>query len=113
LTWINELLDKDALGFMPTYEYECQKCGHHYELYQSIKDAPKRTCPRCRGRVKRLLGTGAGLIFKGSGFYTTDYRKPAYKEAAKKESGPSTTTASAPKSDAAKSSDTKASPKKD
>ena len=98
---------------MPTYEYECQKCGHHYELYQSIKDAPKRPCPRCRGRVKRLLGTGAGLIFKGSGFYTTDYRKPAYKEAARKESGPSTSTTSAPKSDAAKSSDTKASPKKD
>ena len=98
---------------MPTYEYECQKCGQHYELYQSIKDAPKRTCPKCRGRVKRLLGTGTGLIFKGSGFYTTDYRKPAYKEAAKKESGSSTTTASAPKSEATKSSDTKASPQKD
>ena len=98
---------------MPTYEYECQKCHHRFELFQSIKDEPKKTCPKCRGRVKRLLGTGAGLIFKGSGFYTTDYRKPAYKEAARKESGPSTSTTSAPKSDAAKSSDTKASPKKD
>lgn len=91
---------------MPTYEYECQKCGHHFELYQSIKDAPKRTCPKCRGKVKRLVGTGAGLIFKGSGFYITDYRKPSYSEGAKKESGATTTVAkpketkpSAPKSD--------------
>ncbi len=91
---------------MPTYEYECQKCGHQFELFQSIKDAPKKTCPKCRGKVKRLLGTGAGLIFKGSGFYVTDYRKPSYSEAAKKESGATTTTSkpketspSAPKSD--------------
>ena len=73
---------------MPTYEYECQKCQHHFEVVQSMRDAPKRTCPKCRGRVKRLLGTGAGLIFKGSGFYITDYRKPGYKEAAKKDTTP-------------------------
>ncbi len=72
---------------MPTYEYECQKCGHRFEVFQSIKDTPKKTCPECKGRVKRLLGTGAGLIFKGSGFYITDYRKPGYAEAAKKDSG--------------------------
>ena len=97
---------------MPTYEYECQKCGHRFDLFQSIKDAPKKTCPKCRGRVKRLLGTGAGVIFKGSGFYSTDYRKPGYTEAAKKDS--STTSASAaPKTEAAKSGDTKKSPKKD
>jgi putative FmdB family regulatory protein len=72
---------------MPTYEYECQKCHHRFELFQSIKDAPKKTCPKCHGRVKRLMGTGAGLIFKGSGFYSTDYRKPGYSEAAKKDSG--------------------------
>jgi len=78
---------------MPTYEYECQKCGHTFEVFQSIKDAPKKICPQCRGRVKRLLGTGAGLLFKGSGFYITDYRKSGYKEAAKKESTPA---ASAP-----------------
>ena len=60
---------------MPTYEYECQKCGHRFDLFQSIKDAPKKTCPKCRGRVKRLLGTGAGVIFKGSGFYKNDSRK--------------------------------------
>jgi putative FmdB family regulatory protein len=72
---------------MPTYEYECQKCGHQFEVFQSIKDKPKKTCPECKGRVKRLLGTGAGLLFKGSGFYITDYRKPSYKEAHKKETG--------------------------
>lgn len=87
---------------MPTYEYECQKCGHRFEVFQSIKDAPKRKCvrPRCNGRVKRLLGTGAGMIFRGSGFYITDYRKPSYKEAAKKDqaagngAGSSTTSSS-------------------
>jgi putative FmdB family regulatory protein len=82
---------------MPTYEYECQKCGHSFELFQSIKDAPRKTCikPKCRGRAKRLLGTGAGLLFKGSGFYITDYRKPGYKDAAKKDSSaPSSTSGS-------------------
>jgi putative FmdB family regulatory protein len=98
---------------MPTYEYECQKCGHHFELVQSMKDAPKRTCPKCRGRVKRLLGTGAGLIFKGSGFYSTDYRKPSYAEAAKKDSAPAPSTAAAPKTDAAKPGDKKAPSKKE
>src|SRR5580700_3689922 len=98
---------------MPTYEYECQKCGHHFELVQSMKDAPKRTCPKCRGRVKRLLGTGAGLIFKGSGFYSTDYRKPSYAEAAKKDSAPSPSTTPSPKTDAAKSGDKKRPAKKE
>ena len=105
---------------MPTYEYECQKCGHHYELYQSIKDGPKRACPKCHGRVKRLLGTGAGLIFKGSGFYITDYRKPSYTEGAKKDSGASPkpeanpkTTPSKPSSTPAKSGDAKGTTKKD
>jgi putative FmdB family regulatory protein len=86
---------------MPTYEYECQKCGHRFEVFQSIKDKPKRTCPKCCGRVKRLLGTGVGLLFKGSGFYTTDYRKPSYREAASKESGTGTTTSSSKDSTAA------------
>src|SRR5438067_13812455 len=78
---------------MPTYEYSCQKCGQNFEVFQSMRDEPFRECPKnlCRlpkwghGKVKRLLGTGAGLIFKGSGFYTTDYRSSSYKEAAKKE----------------------------
>jgi len=98
---------------MPTYEYKCQKCGDQFELFQSIKDAPKRTCPKCRGRVKRLPGTGAGIIFKGSGFYTTDYRKPSYSEAARKDSGTSTSMATTPKADAPKSSDKKGPSKKD
>jgi putative FmdB family regulatory protein len=84
-------------GFlMPTYEYSCQKCGQNFEAFQSMRDEPFRECPKelCRlpkwghGKVKRLLGTGAGLIFKGSGFYTTDYRSQSYKEGAKKESAP-------------------------
>lgn len=87
---------------MPTYEYECQKCGDHFELFQSIKDAPKKTCPKCKGRVKRLLGTGAGLLFKGSGFYITDYRKSSYKEAAKKDSSSSTSTSTPAKESTAK-----------
>jgi putative FmdB family regulatory protein len=72
---------------MPTYEYECQKCHHRFEVFQRITESPKKSCPECKGRVKRLLGTGAGLIFKGSGFYITDYRKPGYKKAATSESG--------------------------
>ncbi len=79
---------------MPTYEYACQKCGKNFDAYQSMRDEPFKVCPKelCRqakwgkGKVKRLLGTGAGLIFKGSGFYTTDYRSNSYKEGAKKES---------------------------
>jgi putative FmdB family regulatory protein len=71
---------------MPTYEYECPKCGHRFEKFQSMTDKPVRTCPRCKGRrVKRLIGSGVGIIFKGSGFYTTDYRGKSYREAAKKD----------------------------
>jgi putative FmdB family regulatory protein len=79
---------------MPTYEYQCEKCKKPFEVFQSMKDAPLTTCPKelCRqktwgkGKVKRMLGTGAGLIFKGSGFYITDYRSEGYKSAAQKES---------------------------
>ena len=94
---------------MPTYEYSCQKCGQNFEAFQSMRDEPFRECPKelCRlpkwghGKVKRLLGTGAGLIFKGSGFYTTDYRSDSYREAAKKES-PSKTAEASEKSAAPK-----------
>jgi putative FmdB family regulatory protein len=72
---------------VPTYEYECQKCGHRFEAFQSMKDAPLSRCPKCRGKVKRLISGGAGLIFKGSGFYLTDYRSDSYKKRAKEESG--------------------------
>jgi len=61
---------------MPTYEYACPKCGHHFELFQSMKDEPLKKCPKCKKLgVKRLIGGGAGLIFKGTGFYITDYKK--------------------------------------
>ena len=60
---------------MPTYEYECQRCGHTFERFQSITEEKLKRCPECRGKLKRLLGTGAGIIFKGSGFYETDYKR--------------------------------------
>ena len=62
---------------MPTYDYECRKCGHRFEQFQSITAAPLKTCPKCKGRLARLLSGGAGIIFKGSGFYHTDYKKSA------------------------------------
>lgn len=71
---------------MPTYEYECTKCGHQFEKFQSMKDEPLKRCPKCRCKVRRLLGSGAGIIFKGSGFYQTDYRSSDYHAAAKKDS---------------------------
>lgn len=83
---------------MPTYEYFCQKCEKSFDAVQSMKDPHFDTCPqeKCRleewgqGKVKRQMGTGAGLIFKGSGFYITDYRSEGYKEAAKKDVAPGT-----------------------
>jgi putative FmdB family regulatory protein len=73
---------------MPTYEYECDACGHKFEKFQSITAAPIKKCPVCgKSKVRRLIGTGAGLIFKGSGFYITDYRDSSYKDKAKSESG--------------------------
>lgn len=59
---------------MPTYDYQCQKCGHRFELFQKMSDAPATVCPKCGGSVRRLIGTGAAVIFKGSGFHATDYR---------------------------------------
>lgn len=60
---------------MPTYDYECESCGHRYERFQSMTDEPERVCPECGCAVRRLIGSGAGIIFKGAGFYATDYRK--------------------------------------
>ena len=60
---------------MPTYEYECPHCGHNFEVFQKITDKPIEDCPKCNKKVKRLIGSGSGIIFKGSGFYATDYRK--------------------------------------
>src|SRR5687768_14960249 len=73
---------------MPTYDYKCDACGHAFEVFQSMSSPPIRRCPVCKkSKVKRLIGTGAGLIFKGSGFYITDYRDQGYKDKAKAESG--------------------------
>ena len=80
---------------MPTYEYLCEKCGREFEKFQSMAEKPLTTCPKdlCglktwgKGKVRKLISAGAGLLFKGSGFYITDYRSEGYKEAAKKESG--------------------------
>jgi putative FmdB family regulatory protein len=82
---------------MPTYDYQCEACGHRFEKFQSITAAPTRKCPACgKNKVKRLLGTGAGIIFKGSGFYITDYRDSSYKDKAKAESGGTSTGDSKP-----------------
>lgn len=84
---------------MPTYEYICEKCGHEFETFRSIAAPPLQTCPEdvCarkkwgRGKVKKKISAGAGLLFKGSGFYITDYRSEGYKQAAKKDSVPAKT----------------------
>ncbi len=82
---------------MPTYDYVCQKCGHEFDQYQSIKDDPLKKCPKCKKQgLKRKIGGGAGLLFKGSGFYITDYRSEGYKKDAKSESGSSVTTKAEP-----------------
>lgn len=83
---------------MPTYEYLCEKCGAEFEKFQSMSEKPLTTCTKelCglkswgKGKVRKLIGAGAGLLFKGSGFYITDYRSEGYKQAAKKESGATT-----------------------
>jgi putative FmdB family regulatory protein len=70
---------------MPTYQYECSRCGNAFERFQKITDPPAKRCPKCRGGVRRVPASGAGIIFKGSGFYQTDYRSKSYSEAASKE----------------------------
>ena len=68
---------------MPTYEYECDACGHKFERFQQISENPLKTCPKCREKkLRRLIGTGAAILFKGSGFYQTDYRTKEYEERA-------------------------------
>ena len=72
---------------MPTYEYECEKCGHRFEVFQSITAEPLKKCQKCKGNLRRLIGVGAGIIFKGSGFYATDYRGKDYKKKELEEKG--------------------------
>lgn len=93
---------------MPTYDYVCKGCDHAFELFHSMKDAPKKKCPECgKLKLERLIGTGAGVIFKGGGFYETDYRSESYKKGAEAEKK-----ASEPKKDDAKKSSPDATPKK-
>ncbi len=78
---------------MPTYEYICEKCGYQFEKFQSITARSLRKCPQCKEQgLKRLIGTGAGVIFKGSGFYQTDYRSESYKKAQQQETKADTKT---------------------
>ena len=101
---------------MPTYEYICEKCGHEFEAIRSMSAPPLKECPKevCakkkwgHGRVSKKIGAGAGLLFKGSGFYITDYRSEGYKSAAKSETG-----AAKPKTDAAPKAEAKAESKAD
>jgi putative FmdB family regulatory protein len=96
---------------MPTYDYVCDACDHKFELMQSFKDAPKKKCPECgKSKLRRLFGAGAAILFKGSGFYTTDYRSDGYKKKAAAESGSSTSSDS--KAGEAKSATPAAKPEK-
>lgn len=107
---------------MPNYDYFCEKCKKSFEFFQSMKDAPLQTCPKTaclkktwgKGPVRRQIGTGAGLIFKGSGFYITDYRSENYKSAAKTDSasGSESKTEGSPKPDSPTASGTKDAPAK-
>ena len=95
---------------MPTYDYQCDACGHRFDLFQSMLDKPIKKCPKChRLKVRRLLGTGGGVIFKGSGFYQTDYRSDSYKKAASADGdGKKSETKSETKSEPAKKAESKA-----
>ena len=101
---------------MPTYDYKCEACGHSFEVFHSIKAKPIRKCPECKKlKVKRLIGTGGGIIFKGSGFYQTDYRSDSYRKAAandKNNSGSSTGSSSSDSSTSSGKSTSKPADKK-
>jgi len=88
---------------MPTYEYECEKCKYKFEHFQSMSSKRLEVCPKCKGKLRRLIGTGAGIIFKGSGFYETDYRSKSYKDGASKDSQAASAAKSKSKADSTKS----------
>jgi putative FmdB family regulatory protein len=100
---------------MPTYDYECDACGHTMELFQNISEDPKKKCPECKkNKLRRLFGTGAAIVFKGSGFYETDYRSESYKKgaAADKKSAEVKSSDSKSKTDSKSSSTSKSSESK-
>src|SRR6188508_626010 len=99
---------------MPTYDYECDACGHTFELFQSISEPVQKKCPECgKLKLRRLFGTGAAVVFKGSGFYQTDYRSDSYKKGAEKDKpaseskGDSKSESKSEKSDSKPSTDSK------
>lgn len=100
---------------MPTYDYECDACGHRFELFQSISADPEKKCPECKKlKLRRLIGTGAAVVFKGSGFYQTDYRSDSYKKSAAADSSSSSSSNdSSSASSSQKSTSDKSTPKSD
>ena len=99
---------------MPTYDYECDACDHKFELFQSIMADPEKKCPKCKKmKLRRLLGTGAAVVFKGTGFYQTDYRSESYKKSAASDSKSSSETKSESKSDSTSSAEPKSESKSD
>ncbi|MEE2641526.1 MAG: zinc ribbon domain-containing protein [Planctomycetota bacterium] len=98
---------------MPTYDYECDACGYEMELFQSITEDPVKKCPECKkNKLRRLFGTGAAIMFKGSGFYETDYRSDSYKKAAAADKKKSESSSSGGSSDSSKGESKSTSPKK-
>lgn len=98
---------------MPTYDYQCDACGHTYELFQGINDPIVKKCPECgKNKLRRLFGTGAAIVFKGSGFYQTDYRSEGYRKAAEADKKASDSSSSDKKSDSKKSESPKSDSKK-
>jgi putative FmdB family regulatory protein len=98
---------------MPTYDYECRTCGHRFEAFQSIHDQPLKSCPQCGKRVRRLIGGGVGIIFKGSGFYVTDSKKSGNGGGSAKKSAPGEAAASTAGSSGEAKSETRAESKPD
>ena len=97
---------------MPTYDYVCDACDHKFELFQSITEPVKKKCPKCKKpKLRRLFGTGAAVMFKGSGFYTTDYRSESYKKRASEEKPASSNGASDNKSGGDSKSESKSTAK--
>ena len=91
---------------MPTYDYECTKCGHTFEVFHDINSVSKERCPHCRGKAQKLISGGSGLIFKGSGFYITDYKKKSSQDAAVKPKEKSSSGNRQPKDKPSQESDT-------
>ena len=91
---------------MPTYDYECNKCGYKFDLFQSITSKPSATCPKCKSKAQRLISGGGGIIFKGSGFYVTDYKRKDERRKSEHKEEQKTGTADSEKSETSKSEKT-------